>query len=110
MTCVKYQSAVSEWKAPKGEEEPMVTQGTAAHTVWKHLDTCTRRFSGSTTAMTSDAVVAYFDLTNKTELVMDASPWGLSVILTQKTPGQEDRRVVAYTSSIQHFPGQLSVS
>ena len=32
--------------------------------------------------LTSDTVVAYFDQTKKTELVTDASPWGLSAIVT----------------------------
>ena len=32
--------------------------------------------------LTSDTVVAYFDQTKKTELVMDASPWGLSAIIS----------------------------
>ena len=48
--------------------------------------------------LTSDTVVAYFDQIKETELFTDASPWGLSAILTQKTSGQEDRRVVAYAS------------
>ena len=40
--------------------------------------------------LTSDTVVAYFDQTKEMGLVMDASPWGLSAILTQKTP---DKRI-----------------
>ena len=48
--------------------------------------------------LTSDAVVAYFNQTKETELVTDESPWGLSAILTKKTPGQDDQRVVAYAS------------
>lgn len=32
--------------------------------------------------LTSDTVMAYFDQTKETELVTDASPWGLSAILT----------------------------
>ena len=48
--------------------------------------------------LTSDAVMAYFDQTKETELITDASPYGLSAILSQKTPGQEDRKIVAYAS------------
>jgi len=33
-------------------------------------------------------------------MVTDASAWDLSAILTQKSPGEEDRRVVAYTSRL----------
>ena len=43
-------------------------------------------------------VMAYFDPNKDTELITDASPWGLSAILVQRSPGQEDRRVVAYAS------------
>lgn len=43
-------------------------------------------------------VMAYFDPTKDTELITDASPLGLSAILSQKTPGMNDRRVVAYAS------------
>lgn len=42
--------------------------------------------------------MAYFDPTKQTELTTDASPWGLSAILSQKTPGNDDRRIVAYVS------------
>ena len=45
--------------------------------------------------LTSDTVMAYFDPSMSTELTTDASPWA---ILTQKTPGQDDRKVVAYAS------------
>ena len=48
--------------------------------------------------LTSDTVMAYFDKEKHTELTTDASPWGLSAILAQHTPGQDDRRVVAYVS------------
>ena len=49
-------------------------------------------------ALTSDTVMAYFDKRKQTELTTDASPWGLSAILSQCTPGSEDRRIVAYVS------------
>ena len=42
--------------------------------------------------------MAYFDQQKETELITDASPVGLSAILFQKTPGQNNRRVVAYAS------------
>ena len=40
--------------------------------------------------LTSDTVMAYFDKDKQTELTTDASPWGLSAILSQHTPGQDD--------------------
>ena len=42
--------------------------------------------------------MAYFDKNKKTELTTDASPWGLSAILSQSTPGHNDRRIAAYVS------------
>ena len=48
--------------------------------------------------LASAKVMAYFDPNKETELVTDASPSGLSAILMQNTPGEEDRRVVAYSS------------
>ena len=40
--------------------------------------------------LTSDTVMAYFDRTKQTKLTTDASPWVLSAILSQKTPGTDD--------------------
>ena len=48
--------------------------------------------------LTSKTIMAYFDQQKETELITDASPVGLSVILFQKTPGQSNRKVVAYAS------------
>ena len=42
--------------------------------------------------------MAYFDQQKETELITDASPDGLSAILFQKTPWQNNRKVVAYAS------------
>ena len=57
-----------------------------------------KSFDSIKLALTSDRVMAYFDQTKQTELLTDASPKGLSAILSQITPGQEDRKVVAYVS------------
>ena len=48
--------------------------------------------------LTSETTMAYFDPAKDTELTTDASPVGLSAILSQKTPGKDDRKVVAYDS------------
>ena len=42
--------------------------------------------------------MAYFDQTKETELITDASPFGLSAILTQNVQGSDQRNVVAYIS------------
>ncbi|CAB3997330.1 Hypothetical predicted protein, partial [Paramuricea clavata] len=51
-----------------------------------------------TKALTSAPVMAYFDITKCTELIVDASPTGLNAILQQHTPGNEDHKVIAYAS------------
>lgn len=48
--------------------------------------------------LTSEAIMAYFDPYKEIELTTDASPVGLSAILSQKTPGQDGCRIVAYAS------------
>ncbi len=42
--------------------------------------------------------MAYFDPNKNTELTTDALPCGLSAILAQKSPGQDNRNIVAYVS------------
>ena len=48
--------------------------------------------------LTSKKIMAYLDQQKETELITDASPVGLSAILFQKTPGLNNRKVVAYAS------------
>ena len=45
-------------------------------------------------------VMAYFNPNKETELVTDTSSSGLSAILMQSTPGEEDTQVVAYFSRV----------
>ncbi len=42
--------------------------------------------------------MAYFDMQKDTYITVDASPVGLSAILSQKNPGKDDEKVVAYAS------------
>jgi hypothetical protein len=67
-----------------------------AHFQW--TDQQDRAFCQVKTMLTSDTVMAYFDKNKLTEVVTDASPWGLSAILSQHTAGADDRRIVAYVS------------
>ncbi|CAB4036465.1 Transposon Tf2-9 poly [Paramuricea clavata] len=57
-----------------------------------------KSFNAVKAALTSATVMAYFDQTKETELITDASPFGLSAILTQKVPGSDQQNVVAYIS------------
>ena len=49
--------------------------------------------------LTSRSVMAYFDLSKQTEVIVDAGPGGLGAILAQKQPGSNQFKVVAYASS-----------
>ena len=42
--------------------------------------------------------MAYFDEDKQTSVVVDASPVGLSAILSQNTPGHDDHKVISYAS------------
>ena len=43
--------------------------------------------------------MGYFDTKNESELIVDASPVGLSAILTQKPPGENAlSKIIAYAS------------
>lgn len=64
--------------------------------VWKSCHQ--QAFEKLQASLTQDAVLAYFDLSKQTELVVDASPTGLAAILLQFTPGNDNARVVAYGS------------
>ena len=57
-----------------------------------------RAFQKVKELLTSDAVMAYFDKNKQSEIATDASPFGLSAILSQHTPGRDDQRIVAYVS------------
>ena len=48
----------------------------------------------------SETEMAYFDKTKQTELITDASPFGLSAILTQKGSGSVDRKVDTVKRSV----------
>ena len=67
-----------------------------AHFTWG--DQQVQAFQKVKDLLTSDTVMAYFDNHKKTELVTDASPYGLSAILSQHTVRQDDRRIVAFVS------------
>ena len=54
-----------------------------------------RSFQRIKELLTSAKVMAYFDPSKETELIIDASP---SAILMQKTSASDDRRVVAYVN------------
>ena len=63
---------------------------------WKEVHQ--KAFEQLTTALSSAPCMAYFDMQKDTYITVDASPVGVSAILSQKTPGKEDERVVSYAS------------
>ena len=67
-----------------------------SHFSWTHKEQ--QAFDSIKQALTSETVIAYFDKNKETELVTDASPTGLSAILSQKTPNKDDRKIISYVS------------
>ena len=55
-------------------------------------------FDKLTTALSSAQCMAYFDTQKDTYITVDASPVGISTILSQKTTGQDDDKVISYAS------------
>ena len=55
-------------------------------------------FHQLTNALVSTTCMAYFDTTKETMVTVDASPVGVSAILSQRTEGKDDDKVVAYAS------------
>ena len=51
-------------------------------------------FDQLTSALTSAQCMAYFDMQKDTFVTVDASPDGLSAILSQRTPWQDDDKVI----------------
>ena len=56
-----------------------------------------KAFENLKASLCSDTCITYFN-NKKTMLFTDASPVGISAILIQKTPGQKDDKIVAYSS------------
>ena len=59
-----------------------------------------KAFEQLTSALTSAQCMAYFDKQKDTFVTVDASPVGLSEILSQSTPGQDDDKVISYASRV----------
>ena len=55
-------------------------------------------FHQLTNALVFTTCMAYFDTTKETMVTVDASPVGVSAILSQRTKGKDDDKVVAYAS------------
>ena len=71
---------------------------TQKNTVFNWTEVHEQAFLKIKQALTSDIVMSYFDKDKYTEVVTDASPYGLSAILSQVTPGTTNRKVVSYVS------------
>ena len=55
-------------------------------------------FKKLTAALATSPCMAYFDKHKQTSVVLDASPVGLSAILSQNTRGHDDHKVISYAS------------
>jgi hypothetical protein len=63
---------------------------------WKDIHQ--KAFEQLTTALSSAQCMAYFDTQKDTYVTVDVSPVGISAILSQKTKGMEDDKVISYAS------------
>ena len=64
--------------------------------IW--TDTHQNAFHQLTNALVSTTCMAYFDTNKETLVTVDASPVGVSAILSQKSKDKDDEKVVAYAS------------
>ena len=71
---------------------------TTKNALFKWTDGHEQAFLEIKQALTSDIVMSYFNKNKCTEIITDAFPYGVSAILTQTTPGKNDRKVVSYVS------------
>ena len=67
-----------------------------AHFVWN--ETHQNAFKQLTEALSSSPCMAYFTKSKDTYVTVDASPVGISAILSQKSKGREDEKIIAYAS------------
>jgi hypothetical protein len=61
-------------------------------------ETHQKAFDQLTNALTSAQCMAYFDMQKDTFVTVDASPVGLSGILSQRTHGLDDDKIISYAS------------
>ena len=61
-------------------------------------ETHQKAFDQLTNALTSAQCMAYFDMQKDTFITVDASPVGLSGILSQRTHGLDDDKIISYAS------------
>jgi transposase InsO family protein len=71
---------------------------TKKDTPWCWGDKEENAFQSLKNAMSNWKMVRYFDTKMCTELIVDASPYGLGAILTQKTGNDDQVRVIEYAS------------
>lgn len=65
---------------------------------WSWNEQCEKAFQSLKTILTSETIISYFDNTKETFLFTDASPFGISAILLQKSPGKDDTKIITYSS------------
>lgn len=71
---------------------------TKKETPWAWTDEHDTAFQKLKDMLTRTSTMRYFDPKATTEVIVDASPYGVGAILTQRGTGEEDNHVVAYAS------------
>ncbi|XP_057290865.1 uncharacterized protein LOC130613554 [Hydractinia symbiolongicarpus] len=59
---------------------------------------CKHAFATLKSALSSESCLAYFDENKETFMFTDASPYGISAVLLQKSNGKDDVKVISYSS------------
>ncbi|XP_057292552.1 uncharacterized protein K02A2.6-like [Hydractinia symbiolongicarpus] len=65
---------------------------------WKWTSECEHAFATLKSALSSESCLAYFDENKETFMFTDASPYGISAVLLQKSKGKDDVKVISYSS------------
>ena len=72
---------------------------TKKETQWEWTDVHDKAFQKLKDVLTeTPKTMRYFDPKAQTEVIVDASPYGVGAILTQRSAGEDDNHVVAYAS------------
>lgn len=67
-------------------------------TDYKWSNECEEAFTKLKAAISSDTCITYFDNRKDTFLFTDASPYGISAIVLQKSPSEKDAKIVSFSS------------
>ena len=68
------------------------------HVSWRWTDECQEAFETLRDSLSSESCVGYYDPKKETSVYTDASPFGISAVIIQNSPGKEDHKLISYSS------------